>query len=235
VKRYLLILFPFFVFINRAACQDNISNILFHGLVMDAVNETPLSGTQIFINKAFFYVSDNEGKFAFYVARNDTVVFARLGYKPVNYLVSDTLKGSEFIAGIYMQTDTLSAGKVIIIPRFSNLKSGMLAPRTPVNTQTENARFNLAVSAYSGRVSQGKMGDPSTNYEILRRKLRNDAFSKGQISSDDMVSISPLLLIPAAYLLMNGLPQKPAPVQPHLTEYEVDQLHKKYLETLKKK
>jgi hypothetical protein len=202
---------------------------------MDAGSETPLSGTQIFINKAFFYVSDNEGKFAFYVSKNDTVIFTRLGYKSVNFLVSDTLKGREYIAGIYLHTDTLSAGEVVIIPRFSNLKSGMLSPKAPVNTQTENARYNIAVSAYSGRVSQGKMGDPSANYEILRRKMHNDAFSKGQISSDDMVSISPLLLIPAAYLLINGLPEKPAPLQPHMTEYEIDLLHKKYLEALKNK
>lgn len=235
MKRSLLILLPFLVFIGRAAGQDNSTKLLFHGLVMDAGNETALAGTQIFINRAFSYVSDNEGKFAFYVARNDTVEFARLGYKPVNYYVSDTLRGREFIAGIYMHTDTLSAGEVVIIPRFSNLKSEMMAPRAPVNTQTENARFNLAVSAYGGRVNQGKMGDPSTNYEILRRKLKNDAYSKGQLSSDEMVSISPLLLIPAAWLLLNGLPPKPAPVQPHLTEYEVDQLHKRYIESLKNK
>ncbi len=225
----------FTVFMNQAECQDNSSGILFRGLVMDAGNKTPLSGTQIFINRAFFYVSDNDGKFAFYVARNDTIIFARLGYKPVNFNVSDTLKGREFIAGIFMKTDTLSAGEVIIIPKFSNLKSEMLSPQVPVSAQTENARYNLAVSAYQGRVSQGKTGDPATNYDVLRRKMHNDAFFKGQIPSDQIVGISPFLLIPAAYLLMNGLPEKPPPFHPGLTEYEIDQLHKKYLEILKKK
>jgi hypothetical protein len=54
-----------------------------------------------------------------------------------------------------------------------------------------------------------------------------------QIPSDQIVGISPLLLIPALYLLLNGLPDNPPPMQPKLTEQEVSQLHKKYLETLK--
>jgi hypothetical protein len=38
-------------------------------------------------------VSDKEGKFSFYVNRRDTVVLTRLGYKTVNFIVSDTLTG----------------------------------------------------------------------------------------------------------------------------------------------
>jgi hypothetical protein len=50
-----------------------------------------------------------------------------------------------------------------------------------------------------------------------------------------MVGLSPLLLIPAAYLLINGLPEKTAPMKSNLTRQELDQIHKKYLETLTKK
>ncbi|MCX6333457.1 MAG: hypothetical protein NT092_04040, partial [Bacteroidia bacterium] len=55
--------------------------VLFHGLVLDAATESPLSHSQIFINRAFTSISDGEGKFAFYVNRNDTVIFMRLGYR----------------------------------------------------------------------------------------------------------------------------------------------------------
>lgn len=208
------------------------SGILFHGLVMDSGTEIPLPYTQIFINRAFSSVSDNEGKFAFYVSKSDTVLFRRLGFKSTSFLVSDTLAGKEFIAGIYLNSDTISIGEVIIVPRFSNLKSEMLAPRAPADAETENAKYNLAVSSYQGRINQGNTGDPATNYEVLRRMQKSRAYSKGQISPDQIAGISPLLLIPAAYLLINGFPEKPPPLQPRITEKEVNQIHEKYLETL---
>ncbi len=207
------------------------TELLFHGLVMDSGTEIPLSNTQIFINRNFFSISDNEGKFAFYVSKNDTVLFRRLGFKSTSLLVSDTLAGKEFIAGIYLNADTITIGEVIIVPRLSSLKSEMLAPRDPADAETENARYNLAISAYQGKVNQGKTGDPASNYEVLRRMQKSRAYSKGQLSPDQIAGISPLLLIPAAYLLINGLPEKPPPLQPRLTEREVSELHKKYLET----
>jgi hypothetical protein len=211
------------------------NRILFHGIVMDAKTEIPLSNTQVFINRSFFSVSDNEGKFAFYVLKNDTVIFSRLGFKPTVLNISDTLSGKEFVAGVFMHSDTLSIGEIIIVPRLTNLKSEMMSPRTPASQEIENAKYNLEVSAYQGRVSQGIIGDPATNYGILRQKQRADSYSKGQIPSDKIVGLSPFMLIPAAYLLMNGLPAKPPPLPPRLTEQEVSQIHRKYMETLKQK
>jgi hypothetical protein len=238
VKRYSLLTFCFIILSAQSFCQDKKdtgARILFHGLVMDAKTEFPLTNSQIGINGSFYSVTDKEGKFAFLVNRSDTVIFSRLGYKPVILYVSDTLLGKEFITGIYMHVDTLSISEVVIVPRMANLKSEILNPRTPASPQIEYAKDNLAVSAYQGRVSQGKMGDPSINYGVLRQKQRMDAYSKGQIPSDQIAAISPLMLLPAAYLLLHGLPEKPPPLQPRLTEQEINQIHRKYLETLTKK
>lgn len=234
MKRYLILILVAGIFIRNLSGQVTGSpgaRILFHGLVMDAQTQVPLSGSQIIINRSFSSVSDGEGKFAFYVNRNDTVVFMILGYKSTTFLVSDTLKGREFIAGIYMHTDTISIDEVVIVPRLVNLRSELFTSRTETNTQMENARYNLEVSAYQGRISQGKLGDPTSNYDLLRQKQKIDAYEKGGIPSDRIVGISPLLLIPAVYLLMNGLPEKPELLKPQLTPEEVDLLHKKYLET----
>jgi hypothetical protein len=38
-----------------------------------------------------------------------------------------------------------------------------------------------------------------------------------------------------AYLLIKGFPEKPVPLKSNLTRQELDQIQKKYLETLKKK
>jgi hypothetical protein len=236
VKNYFLLIFCYIFFSASCFCQD-IKNagakILFHGLVLDAKSESPLTNSQIVINGSFYSVTDNDGRFTFYVNKDDTVIFSRLGYKPSVLYVSDTLTGKEFIAGIFMNSDTLSIGEVVIVPRITNLKSEILNPRTPVNPQIEYAKDNLAVSAYQGRVTQGRMGDPSTNYVVLAHKRRMDAYSKGMIPSDQIAAISPLMLIPAVYLLIHGLPQKPPPFQPRLTEQEINQIHKKYMEILR--
>ena len=224
-------------FLNQTVyCQEkgNAGNrILFHGLVMDAITLSPVAKSQIIINRAFSSVGSDDGTFAFYVNRNDTVIFRNLGYRATILYVSDTLTGSEFIAGVYMQTDTLSIGEVVIVPRFINIKSEILNSRSKTPAIFENARYNVAVSAYQGRNSQGKLGDPASNYALLSQKQKIDAFEKGGIPSDKMVGLSPFLLIPAAYLLIRGLPEKPAPLKPQLTDYEVDQIQKKYKETLK--
>jgi hypothetical protein len=238
MKKFSLILIIFLLLINSLSGQvlkDIDTRILFHGLVMDAVTLNPLEGSQIMINGAFTSVSDNEGKFVFYINRRDTVIFSMLGYKSAAFNISDTLTGQEFIAGVYLHTDTLTIEEVVIIPRISTLKSEMLTSRPETSQILENAKYNLEVSSYQGRVSQGKLGNPSLNYEVLRQQQRLNAYTKGQIPPDRIVGISPLMIIPAAYLLMNGLPGKPPPLKPQLTEQEVDQIHKKYLEALRQR
>jgi hypothetical protein len=236
MKRVIVILFAYFMLICHGFSQGYGKErglILFHGMIMDAKTESPLAGSQVIINRSFASVSDVEGKFAFYVNMKDTVVFSRLGYKSTVLYISDTLSGKEFIAGVYLHTDTLSIGEVIIVPRLVNLKSDLLRPRPEASADVENAKYNMAVSAYQGRMTSNQTGDPALNYELIRQRQKNDAYSKGQIPSDRIIGISPLLLVPAAYLLMNGLPGKPEPLQPYLTEQEVNQIHRKYLEKLK--
>lgn len=207
--------------------------ILFHGLIFDAGSETPLPNSQIFINRVFTSISDSEGKFAFYVNKRDTVIFRTLGYNSTVMMISDTLKGKEFLAGIFMNADTLMIPEVVILPRISSLKSDLLRPPPDASKEVENARYNLAVSAYQGRVNQGKLGDPSMNYEVIRQQQKEDAYSKGQIPPERIVGLSPLLLIPAAYFLINGLPEKPAAVKPIVTDQETNTIKSRYLEILK--
>jgi len=203
--------------------------ILFHGAVMDASTLAPVSNTQILINRDFSSISDSNGTFSFYVNQKDTVVFRHIGYKPTTFTVSDTLKGKEFIAGIYMKSDTLSIGEVIIVPRFMNLKSEILNSPSKVPATMENARYNVAISAYQGRTTTGKLGDPASNYGLIKDRQKISAQEKGGIPSDKMVGISPLLLVPAAYLLINGLPEKPAAYDHQITDQELQQLNKKFI------
>lgn len=232
----LLILLSSFV-ILPCFCQQKENSevrILFHGIVMDAKTLSPISSSQILINRDFASISNMDGTFAFFVNMNDSVIFKHLGYKPTLLFISDTLAGKDFVAGIFMNTDTLSIGEVVIIPRFNNLKSVIMNTPSRVPSTMDNARYNVAISAYQGRTTQGKLVDPVTNYGFLRQQMKVNAYEKGEIPSEQIAGISSVLL-PAAYLLIHGIPEKPAPLEQKLTGQELNQINKKYLESLQEK
>ena len=235
MKKLLFLPVWFFIFacpVRGQDIKDSGSLILFHGVVLEAGSYTPLPNTQIFLNKAFIAVSDVKGKFAFYASRSDTIVFRSLGYRQAVMNISDTLRGKEFLAGIFMKADTLTIAEVVILPRMATLRSDLMRPPDQATREMENAKYNLAISAYQGRVSQSRLGDPAMNYELIRQKHREDAYSRGQIPPDKIIGLSPLLLIPAAYLLINGLPEKPAAVKPTVTDQEVVIILERYMEGL---
>jgi CarboxypepD_reg-like domain len=208
--------------------------ILFSGIIRDATTLEPLPNSQIKINRASASVSDEDGTFTIRVHRKDTVIFSLLGYRTSYFYVSDTLTGNEFMAGVYMKTDTLSIGEVIIMPRIQSLKYDIFKPPA-TSPEMENAKYNMAVSAYQGRIAMTQLGDPASNYSVVQQKRLRDASEKGTIPSDRMVGMSPFMLVGVAYLLINGLPEKPAPMKSNLTRQELDQINKKYLERITKK
>ena len=217
-------------FSQAGTAQERI--ILFNGIIRDARTLEPLPNAQIKIGRSFISTTDKEGTFAIRVNRKDTIVFSLLGYQPAYYYVTDTLYGNNFAAGVYMNTDTLSIDEVVIIPRIQSLKYDILKT-PPTSPEMENAKYNMAISAYQGRMAMTKLGDPVSNYSVIQQKRLRDASEKGTIPSDRMVGFSPFMLIGAAYLLINGLPEKPPPMKSALTRQEIDQIHKKYLESLK--
>jgi hypothetical protein len=237
MKRIFFLILSCFI-VQSGLCQEKEiagNRILFHGIVLDASTLSPIANSQIIINRVFTSISSDDGTFAFYVNRNDTVIFTNLGYKSTLLYISDTLSGREFVMGIYMNSDTLSIGEVVIIPRFTNLKSEILNSISKTSVTFDNAKYNVAISSYQGRNSSRKLGDPATNYAILTEKQRLDAYERGGIPSDKMLGLSPLLLIPSAYLLLNGLPDKPAPSNSQITSKELDDLNKRYIELLKER
>jgi hypothetical protein len=207
--------------------------VLFRGVVIGSSNKSRLAYSSIFINRSFSAIAGEDGTFSFYAHRNDTLLFSILGYKSSTFIVSDTLKGREFLTGVYLESDTMEIGEVIILPKLTNLKAEMMKPWIGANTQLENAKTNLSIASYQSITGQGKLGDPNSNYELLKRRQKINAFEKGGIPSDRIAGISPLLLIPAAYLLMHGLPEKPAPPAMTISNKDLEELNNRYLELLR--
>lgn len=208
--------------------------ILFRGVVIDAVSQERLPGSDILVNRKMTTISAEDGTFSFYANKKDTVKFRMLGYKAMTLIVNDTLSGREFLTGVYLETDTTLLGEVIIVPKIANLKAEMISPKIRNDQQLENAVSNISTASYVGRTTPAKLGDPIANYSYLKQKNKMDAFERGGIPSERILGLSPFLLVPAAILLINGVPETPPLPKAQISSKDMDELRKKYLESAKK-
>jgi hypothetical protein len=232
----LFILSALILLLNTLAGQVRDSGdekILFRGLVMDASTFSPVINSQIMINRVFTGLSGADGTFSFYVNRKDTVAFRSLGYKQSFMFISDTLRGQEFVAGIFLNSDTVSIGEVVILPGYRNLKSDILNAKPIEPANMSNARYNIAVSAYQGKNSTAVLGDPIENYAVINQRQKTDAFEKGGIPSNSMVGLNALMMIPAAYMLLKEKPAGPPPMEIRLSDKEIEQVRARYLEIVR--
>ncbi|NMC40251.1 MAG: carboxypeptidase-like regulatory domain-containing protein [Bacteroidales bacterium] len=209
------------------------SRILFRGVVIDAESGERLGGSQVYINGLLSAASRDDGTFSFFALKDDTVRFARLGYKPRIYIIPDTLRTREVLTCVFLSPDTIGIGEVLIIPKLPSLSTVMMQS-SEQDRLLDNARNNISAAAYQGRTGQNKLGDPSMNYELLRQKQKVEAYERGGIPSDRIAGISPFMLLPAAYLLIHGLPEKPEAPEPQISGRELEELNRLYKESLRK-
>jgi hypothetical protein len=198
--------------------------ILFHGLVLDADTRQPLKGAHFVIKDKSAGATDDRGMFSFYAWHHDTIRFTCIGYKDFRMVVADTLLAREYIAGIYLSSDTLLIPAVVIIPRLGNMRAEIMADKPGADEEMVNAANNLKISAYQGLTAATKLGDPAANYELIRMKHRIDASEKGGIPSDQMLVFSPFTLIPLVYVLAKGLPENPVPPAPYISPNELNRI-----------
>ena len=230
------------VFIIIASMQSGYSQqrlpgtkpILFRGVVVDAVSQERLPGSDILVNRKISSISAEDGTFSFYAYKKDTIKFSMLGYKAMSLIVNDSLSGGEFLTGVYLETDTTVLGEVIIVPKIANLRAEMINPKFRNNPALENAVSNITTASYVGMTTPAKLGDPVANYSYLKQKNKMDAFERGGIPSEHILGLSPFLLVPAAFLLINGVPETPAPPKAQISAKDMNELRKKYLESAKK-
>ncbi len=238
MRRIVLTISSIFIFLHAGFSQlkeDTDSKILFHGLIMDAETLVPISNAQIFVNREFSFIGGEDGAFTMYVHSRDSVLFKRLGYKPETMFISDTLKGRDFIAGIYMNSDTLKIGEVVILPRYKNLRSEILNSTSTIPEIMDNARYNVAVTAYQAKAGQNELGNAQNNYALLNQRQKTEAFEKGTIASEHIAGLDALMLIPAGIMLLRGLPDNHTEFKQQLTNKEVDLIQNRYLELKRQK
>lgn len=198
--------------------------VLFHGIILDASTRQPLPDAHYVVRGRAAGATDSRGMFSVYAHYHDTITFSCIGYRHFSMTVHDTLRAKEYTAGIYLTADTTMIPAVVVIPRLGNIRAEILADRPSPDQEMINATNNLRMAVYQGLANPPELGDPATNYEILRQRQRMEAYEKGQIPSSQMVGLSPFTLIPVLYLLVNGPPETPDPPAPHISARDMNYL-----------
>ncbi len=216
--------------------QDQHNYILVNGVVMDASSTMPLSNAHFVINRGYGGVSDDEGRFSLYLDRGDTVIFSYIGYSDALFTIPDTVAVKRLVAGIFLNEDTLSVGEVVVFPAIADLRTEIMTGDYQLSRDEINAQNNIAISTYQGINSAASLGDPQANYEVLRRKQILDAYEKGGIPSDKMISLNPITFIPGViYIIAKGLPERPESPMPSIKPSEFQKMKELYRQNMERR
>lgn len=198
-----------------------------HGVVVDAQTEAAIPNVQYTLfGRGGGGVTDAFGQFLLFAYKGDSIEFRMVGYKPSLLRMTDSHNLSGYLVLIAMVSDTLSVGEVVILPQVPDLRTMANTPTILDSRQYENARSNLAMSVHQGLTGTPKLTDSRDFYEVLREQHKTEAYEKGGIPSDKMVALSPFMLIPAYYLLMNGFPDDPKAPAEKISNRDLERLRK---------
>lgn len=126
-------------------------------------------------------LSEYDGYFSFVALKGEKVIFSRIGFKSVEYIIPDTLRGDFYSWIQIMSTDNVLLPEVVIYPWPSreHFKQDLLA--MDVSTELkENARQNMAAEVLREmRYTVPADGRETSSYAF--KQIANQAVYTGQI------------------------------------------------------
>lgn len=150
MKFYLLIILSLFISAYSVQAQDNKNSRLvqFSGMVLDGSDEQlyPVPYTNILVkDKGRGTYSDLKGFFSIVVEKGDVIVFSAIGYKTVEYKISEDLDDERYSIVQLMTQDTINLPETVVFPWPSrdHFKLEFLAMDVTPELQ-EHAAKNLA-------------------------------------------------------------------------------------------
>lgn len=139
--------------------------VQFSGITITADSLEPVAYTKIVIkDKNKGTVSDGLGYFSFVAHKQDTILFSALGYKPVSFIIPDTVTKSRYSLIQLMTADTLTLAAAIIYPwpTLEEFKQAFISLEIP-DDDLERARKNLNLNAFQMQLENLPM-DAGANY-----------------------------------------------------------------------
>src|SRR5512138_1771312 len=130
----------------RAQEVTNEDLVQFSGVTITADSLNAVPYTKVLVkNTNRGTLTDSYGYFSFVAHKNDTVLFNALGYKPVVFIIPDTITKQRYSLIQLMTTDTLTLTAAYIFPwpTLEDVKRAFLNTKIP-DDQREIARKNLS-------------------------------------------------------------------------------------------
>lgn len=181
------------------------------GVVFDSDSLTPLSNVHLRIDsRNIGSITNIQGRFSAFVQSNDTIKFSYVGYKELNFIVSDTLLPGEYVVGIILSRDTILLKEVVIVPRRKDLRKEFMNIKHTPDPELDNAKRNLAILSYQGVAGKGIEWDADESYKRVEMRQEMAAMNMGMVAPTEMVGINFLAIIPYMIFMMNREELKPS-------------------------
>jgi hypothetical protein len=145
--------------------DENSSLVQFSGITITADSLNPVPYTKILdIASHRGTTSDINGYFSFVAHKKDTVAFTALGFKPVTFIIPDTITKQKYSLIQLMTADTLTLAAAYIFPwpTYEDFKRAFVETKIP-DDDLEIARKNLLASDIRMRAEEYPM-DAAMNY-----------------------------------------------------------------------
>ncbi|MBI9067961.1 MAG: carboxypeptidase-like regulatory domain-containing protein [Salinivirgaceae bacterium] len=183
-------IFLIFIFILKAnfAQLINPDTITISGVVLDADSLNPMSNVHIRSQKNRGAITDNLGQFTVKINKNDTLTFTYVGFKPYVYVIPDTLKVNNYIAGVILNKDIISLSEVLILPWMNKQQFKKSFIQNSPDQNTINAQQNLTMAGYTARASAPKWTTDAMIDWQLKQYTMNIEY-RGMISPNQQVNL----------------------------------------------
>lgn len=169
IRQVCLLLLILFVSTAAYAQQvhdaDNANLVQFSGITITADSLNPVPYAKIHdINSRRGSTSDVNGYFSFVAHKKDTVIFTALGFKPVSFVIPDTITKQRYSLIQLMTADTLTLAAAYIFPwpTLEDFKRAFIETKIP-DDDLEIARKNLQAADIRMRAEEYPM-DANMNY-----------------------------------------------------------------------
>jgi len=144
---------------------------------------------------------DRQGRFSLNVHVGDTLRFSHIGYSPLEVIISDSLRGSDFLLGIFMVRDTVLLSEVLILPRFftreyqpnalllnarNNFDRALHAASQPVKEMDQEMNRAMVLEDFARRVEMKglvdvKLGVGTHSFSTLKNLQRTRQAERGKV------------------------------------------------------
>ncbi|MCK9301780.1 MAG: hypothetical protein PHU62_05045 [Bacteroidales bacterium] len=196
MRNIILICIALFLFAcSHVMAQDVDNNLIqFSGVVVTADSLNPVSFTNIIIinSRARNYrgtVADYYGFFSFVAQPLDTVCFTAVGFKPVSYVIPDTINDNRYSLIQLMSYDTINLSESVIYPwpskeDFKDVFVNLDIPDDDITIAKKN--IERAKLKEAARISGA---DASVNYRQFVNDKTNKLYYAGQIPPNNLLNV----------------------------------------------